>query len=147
MLQSILIAILIMFLIIAIKIVIAMKSVNSQDFNTKEINLKKLIETGRNNNQVAVAYINLITLYINNKNYIEARKYLDLAKENVKSNNKQINLVMKVNESTLLIYENKYVEAEQLINELLPQCSGILNNQIKKALLMNMEEIRKQTNN
>lgn len=121
-----------------------MKGLVLQNHIAKEKEFKKIIETGRNDNQIAIAYINLITLYINNKDYINARAYLNLAKENIKNNNNSIKLMLEANETTLLISENKYLEAEQLINKLLPQCNGILNKPIKNVLLKNLEEIRKQ---
>ena len=144
MLQSLLITFIIVFIIISIKYYVAKQEFNSKDFATIENKYKKLIKAEKNDTRVAVAYINLIALYINHKNYTEAKNYLNLAKKNINKFNKTTLLVLKSNEANLLIYENKISEAEALIKETIPQCNGLFNQPIKKGLNKLLIEIKQK---
>ncbi len=80
-------------------------------------------------------------MYLQHKRYDDAGKYLKIAKT-LKTNNKHFLILLRINESTLLIHENKLAEAKTLIEETLPMCKGLFYTSQRKVLFANLEFIK-----
>ena len=136
--QSLVFAVVACAIIIGIKLLIFTLNFNKQPFATIERNYKEQISKNPSN---IIAYNNLITLYLQHKRYDDAGKYLEIAKT-LKINNKHFLILLRINESTLLIHENKLAEAKTLIEETLPMCKGLFYTSQRKVLFANLEFIK-----
>ena len=134
----------IIFLIIFVKI----KYREFQLCNTNMDNLEKRYLAIINKNKSAVsngfAYLNLATLYIKQEKYEEARVCINSAK--TRKYNKKLSLLLGIQESTLLIKEQQFDEAEHVIMNCLPNCTSAIDKSLKILLLNNLAIIKLRTN-
>lgn len=104
-----------------------------------------IIDKNKSAVSIGFAYLNLATLYIKQEKYKEARVCINSAK--TRKYNKKLSLLLGIQESTLLIKEQQFDEAEQVIMNCLPNCSSAIDKSLKILLLNNLAIIKLRTNN
>ena len=85
------------------------------DYEKLETRLKKMLSGARSNSTIAYAYQNLIIVYMETGRYDEAHEYITKVKELGFPNS----VILGLNESALLVKENRFDEAETVINNCL----------------------------
>ena len=109
------------------------------DYEKLETRFKRMLSGARSNSTIAYAYQNLIIIYMETGRYNEAHECITKVKELGFPKS----VILGLNESALLVKENRFYEAETVINNCLQYKH--LNKQYKVLLLNNLVNVMMNT--
>lgn len=134
----------IIFLIIFVKIKYLEFQLYNTDMDKLEQKYLAIIDKNKSAISIGCAYLDLTTLYIKQGKYEKARACINSSKTIKYS--KKLRLLLSIQESTLLIKEQQFDEAEHVIMNCLPNCTSAIDKSLKILLLNNLAIIKLRTN-